>query len=156
MKIVTIDALDDKAFWSLRRSPIVLFALFCSFFRCKLKSNVVSNTIPRCLWFNYDLSKFWLRLCFDYDLFSLSHRSDCLLLKSYFEQRRTERCHPQIILGLKSSHQISNSYRSERTMFPASTYDECCPFKITFCFPCHKKSIITFKSLPDTPFCFNL
>ena len=34
----------------------------------------------------------------------------------FFEQWRTERCHPQIILDLKSRHQIS-WYRSERIMF---------------------------------------
>ena len=48
-------------FWSFRRWPIVLFTLFCTFFRCKLKSNLVSNTIPRCLWVDDDLTKFWLK-----------------------------------------------------------------------------------------------
>ena len=50
-----------KVFWSLGRRPIVLFALFCTFFRYKLKSNLVSNTIQRCLWIDGDLTKFWLK-----------------------------------------------------------------------------------------------
>ena len=50
-----------KLSWSLRRSPIVLFTLFCTFFRCKLKSNLVSNIIPRCFWVDDDLTKFSLK-----------------------------------------------------------------------------------------------
>ena len=48
-------------FWSLRKRPIVLFTLFCTFFRCKRKSNLVSNTILRYLWVDDDLTKFWLK-----------------------------------------------------------------------------------------------
>ena len=50
-----------KLSWSLRRSPIVLFTLFCTFFRCRLKSNLVSNIIPRCFWVDDDLTKFSLK-----------------------------------------------------------------------------------------------
>ena len=61
MKIVLNDVLG-KVSWSLQRSPIVLFTLFCTFFRCKLKSNLVSfNIIPRCLWVDDDLPKFSLK-----------------------------------------------------------------------------------------------
>ena len=60
LKIVINDVLG-KVFWSLQRRPIVLFALFCTFFRWELKSNLVSNTIPRCLWVDDYLSKFWLK-----------------------------------------------------------------------------------------------
>ena len=42
---------------SLRRSAIVLFILFCTFSTCKLKSNLVSNSIPRCFWVDDDLTK---------------------------------------------------------------------------------------------------
>ena len=34
------------------------FISFCTFFRCKLKFNLVSNTIPRCLRIDDDLTKF--------------------------------------------------------------------------------------------------
>ena len=60
MEIVINDVLG-KVSWSLRRRPIVLLALFCTFFRCKLKSDLVSNIIPRCLWGDDDLTKFWLK-----------------------------------------------------------------------------------------------
>ena len=50
-----------KVSWSLRRSPIVLFTLFCTFFRCRPKSDLVSNIIPRCFWFDDDLTKFSLK-----------------------------------------------------------------------------------------------
>ena len=39
--------------------------------------------------------------------FLLNHCSDRLLLSIYFEQWRTEKGHPQIILDLRSSYQIS-------------------------------------------------
>ena len=39
---------------------VVLFTLLCTFFRCKLKSSLVSNIIPRCLWVDHDLTKFSL------------------------------------------------------------------------------------------------
>ena len=60
LKIVINDVLG-KVSWSLRRSPIVLFTLFCMFFRCKLKSNLASNIIPRCLWVDDDLTKLSLK-----------------------------------------------------------------------------------------------
>ena len=60
MKIVIHDVLG-KVFWSLRRRHIVLLTLFCTFFRGKLKSNLVSNIIPRCFWVDDDLIKFWLK-----------------------------------------------------------------------------------------------
>ena len=60
LKIVINDILG-KVFWGLQRRPIVLFTLFCTLFRCKLKSSLVSNTIPRCLWADDDLTKFWLK-----------------------------------------------------------------------------------------------
>ena len=50
-----------KIFWSLQGRPIVLFTLLCTIVRCKLKSNLVSNTIPRCFWEEDDLNKFWLK-----------------------------------------------------------------------------------------------
>ena len=40
-------------------------------------------------------------------LFLLNHGSDRLLLSFYFELRKTEKCYLQIILDLRSSHQIS-------------------------------------------------
>ena len=49
----------SKLFWSLRRSPIVLFNLLCAFFRCKLKSNLVSSTILKYFLEEDDLTKFW-------------------------------------------------------------------------------------------------
>ena len=57
MKIVINDVVG-KVSWSLQRSPIVLFTLLCTFFRCKLKSNLVCNIIPRCLWVDDDLTMF--------------------------------------------------------------------------------------------------
>ena len=51
----------QKISWSLQRNPIVLFTLFCTFFRCRLKSNLVSNIIPRCLWVDDDLTKLSLK-----------------------------------------------------------------------------------------------
>ena len=45
----------------LRRNPIVLFTTFCTCFSCKLKSKLVSNTVPRCLWVDDDLTNFWLK-----------------------------------------------------------------------------------------------
>ena len=60
MKIIINEVLG-KVSWSLRRSLSVIFNLFCMFFRFKLKSNLVSNTIPRCLWVDDDLAKFWLK-----------------------------------------------------------------------------------------------
>ena len=60
MKIVINDVLV-KVSWSLRRSPIVLFTLLYTFFRCRLKSNLVSNAIPRCFWVDDDLTKFSLK-----------------------------------------------------------------------------------------------
>ena len=60
MKIVINDVLGEVS-WSLRRSRIILFTLFCTFLRCKLKSNLVSNIIPRCFWVDDDLTKFPLK-----------------------------------------------------------------------------------------------
>ena len=60
LKKVINDVLG-KGFWSLRTSPFVLFMLFSAFFRWKLTSNLVSNTIPRCLWVDVNLTKFWLQ-----------------------------------------------------------------------------------------------
>ena len=57
----SINDVYGKVSWSLRRSPFVLFTLFCTFFRCKLKFNLVSNIIPRCLWVDDDLTKFSLK-----------------------------------------------------------------------------------------------
>ena len=143
MKIVINNVLG-KVSWSLRRSLIVLFTLFCTFYRCRLKSNLMSNIILRCFWVDDDLTKFslkykgewWTLLIFHLlslflgsglsatsfsiekpnHLFLLNHCSDLLLLSLYFEQWRTEKCHPQIILDLTWSHQTSHWYRSERLM----------------------------------------
>ena len=60
LKKVINDVLG-KGFWSLRISPFVLFMLFSAFFSWKLTSNLVSNTIPRCLWVDVNLTKFWLQ-----------------------------------------------------------------------------------------------
>ena len=49
-------------------------------------------------------------------LFSLNHQSNRLLLSSYLEKRRTERCCPQIILDLYVNCQISHWYRSKNMM----------------------------------------
>ena len=60
LKIVINNVLG-KISWNLRRSTIVLFTLFCTFFKWKLKFNLVSNIIPRCLWVIDDLTKFLLK-----------------------------------------------------------------------------------------------
>ena len=60
MKIVINDVLG-KVSGSLRRGAIVLFTLSCAFFRCRLKSNLVCNIIPRCFWVDDDLTKFSLK-----------------------------------------------------------------------------------------------
>ena len=41
-----------------------------------------------------------------------------LLLSLCFEQRRMEKCHPQIILDLELNHKISHLYRSEKIIVP--------------------------------------
>ena len=142
-KMVINDVLS-KVSWSLRRSSIVLFTLFCIFFRCKLKSDLVSNIIPRWFWVGDDLTKFslkynggwsillifllkitsWacflgsgLNLIFHWKAQSLIFiKSLFRSLSLYFEQRKTEKCHPQIVLDLRSNHQISHWYKSERIM----------------------------------------
>ena len=60
MKIVINDVLG-KVIWSFQRRSIVLFTLLYTFSRYKLKSNLVSNTIPRSLWDDDDLTKSWLK-----------------------------------------------------------------------------------------------
>ena len=58
LKIVINNVLG-KVSWSLqRKSPSMLFNLFCMFFRCKLKANLVSNTILRYLWVDDELTNF--------------------------------------------------------------------------------------------------
>ena len=68
--------------WSLRRSHVVLFTLFCAFFKCKIKSNLVSNIIPRCLWVEDDLTKFSLKYNRGWSIFLLKITSWACFLGS--------------------------------------------------------------------------
>ena len=49
LKLIIHDVLA-KVFWSLCRSPIVWYTLFCTFVGYELKCTLVSSTIPKCLW----------------------------------------------------------------------------------------------------------
>ena len=55
-----INGVLGKVFWSLQGRPIVLFTLFCAFFRCKLKFNLVSNIIS----FSSQVGELYFETCY--------------------------------------------------------------------------------------------
>ena len=101
---IAINNIRGKVSWHLQRSHIVLFTSFCMFFRCRLKSNLVSNTIPRCLWADNDLINFWWK-----------YNRGWSILLIFLLKTTSWACF--LWSGLKSNHFFSLNYCSDRLLF---------------------------------------